>query len=169
MRLEPEEIYFFDEARFGTHSNLGHGWFPKGSRTSIDIKLGFQNFYVYSATHINSGDHFSSIISNVDTMCMNAFLQEFAKYLGDKKVLMIMDQAGWHKSNNLKIPENIEIIYLPPYCPELNPVERLWGYIKSNTIKNVIYETITELEKTIYEFIKGLTSATIKSICSVHY
>jgi hypothetical protein len=56
----------------------------------------------------------------------------------------------------LKIPENIEIVYLPPYSPELNPVEKLWQYIKSHTIKNKVYETIQDLETTICEFIKNL-------------
>jgi transposase len=49
-----------------------------------------------------------------------------------------MDSAGWHRSKNLKIPQNIEIVFLPPYSPELNPVEKLWQYIKSNTIENKI-------------------------------
>jgi len=57
-----------------------------------------------------------------------------------------MDGAGWHKSKNLIIPKNIQITILPPYCPELNPIERLWRYIKDNTIKNKVFETLKNLE-----------------------
>ena len=66
---------------------------------------------------------------------------------------MIMDGAGWHKSHNLKMPKNIQKVLLPPYCPELNPVERLWQYIKNNTIKNKVFETIGELEDELCRFV----------------
>lgn len=66
--------------------------------------------------------------------------------LGSSEAIVVMDCAGWHKSGNLKMPHNIEIIYLPPYSPELNPVERLWQYIKSNTIKNKVYANLEILE-----------------------
>ncbi len=76
-----------------------------------------------------------------------------------------MDGAGWHKSKNLIIPKNIQIVLLPPYCPELNPVERLWRYIKDNTIKNKVFETLTELENLVCEFVGNLESEIIKNIC----
>lgn len=53
------EILFFDEARFGTHSKLGHGWYPKGSRTAVKVKLGYKNFYVYGAANPWTGRNFS--------------------------------------------------------------------------------------------------------------
>lgn len=106
---------------------------------------------------------------NVNTDWMNAYLEEFSSHIAERKVFLIMDGAGWHKSKELVIPENIEIIYLPPYSPELNPVERLWQYIKSNTIKNKIYETIDELEDIIYDFIKSYDCEIIRSVCSFNY
>jgi transposase len=80
-----------------------------------------------------------------------------------------MDITGWHKSRGLKIPQNITIIYLPPYCPELNPVERLWLYMKQNTIKNHICATIEELENAVCTFIKNFQKNTIKQICNFNY
>ena len=114
-----------DEARFGTHSKLGHGWFPTGIRSRVDVKLGFKNFYVYGAVEPSSGDGFSLILPKVNTECMNLFLQEMANTYKEEKILLVMDGAGWHKSVKLIVPVNIKIIYLPPYSPELNPVERL--------------------------------------------
>jgi transposase len=89
-----------------------------------------------------------------------------SKNLGSLEIILVMDGAGWHKSKDLNVPWNIQIIYLPPYCPELNPVERLWNYIKSNTIKNRIYDNLKILEDTICEYIKNLNPAIIKSVCS---
>jgi transposase len=72
---------------------------------------------------------------------MNVFLKEMSKEYAGDKIVLVMDWAGWHKAKNLQVPDNIEIILLPPYSPELNPVERFWQHIKQNTIKNKIYKT----------------------------
>jgi transposase len=98
---------------------------------------------------------------------MNVYLKELSKEIkGD--FILIMDGAGWHKSKNLIIPKNIQIILLPPYCPELNPVERLWRYIKDNTIKNKVFETLTELENLVCKFVRNLGNEIIKNTCFVN-
>jgi len=128
------------------------------------VKLGFKNFYLYSSIDSNNGKHFTILLPNVNTDCMNVYLKELSKEIkGD--FILIMDGAGWHKSKNLIIPKNIQIILLPPYCPELNPVERLWRYIKDNTIKNKVFETLLELELAVCEFVKNLSSDVVKNIC----
>jgi len=106
---------------------------------------------------------------HVNTVNMNEFLIQLFKDLGDKQAILVMDGAGWHKSKGLVIPESIEIVYLPPYSPELNPVEKLWQYIKSYTIKNRIYGTIDQLEYVVCEFIRGLNPASIKQTCSSNH
>lgn len=100
---------------------------------------------------------------------MNIFLEEFSKFIKDKKVVIVMDGAGWHKSDKLKYPKNIRIIIQPPYSPELNPIEKLWQYIKDHTIKNRIYKTLKELENAVCRFIRTLNSEIIKSVCGVSY
>lgn len=96
-------------------------------------------------------------------------LSEFSKELKDLEVIMIMDGASWHKSEDLVIPKNIQIIHLPPYSPELNPVERLWLYIKKAVLYNKIYENLADLENIVCDFIKNLNSNTIAQLCSVSY
>jgi transposase len=164
-----KELYFFDESRFGTHSKLGYGWFPKGSRTPVKMKLGYQNFYVYSAVNPKEGKNISIIAPLVNTEWMNVYLEEMSKVLGDTEALLVMDQAGWHKAKGLKIPANITIIYLPPYSPELNPTERLWKYMKDHTIKNKIFSTLKQLEEAICDFINKLDDSITKSVCSFNY
>lgn len=163
------ELFFFDEARFGTHSKLGHGWFVKGSRTPVKCKLGFQNFYLYGAVNPMNGEDFTLMLPTVNTESMNTYLSLMSAHLEDRKILLIMDQAGWHKAKGLIVPHNITILYLPPYCPELNPVERLWKYIKQNTIKNRIYDTLEALEISIMEFFKSLTLPVMTSLCNITY
>jgi len=100
---------------------------------------------------------------------MNVFLEELAKYLGDRRIILIIDSASWHKSCSMKIPVNISLIHLPPYSPELNPIERLWLYIKNHVIKNRIYNTIGDLENALSTFIINMDVKTVLSICKINY
>ncbi len=97
---------------------------------------------------------------------MQVYINEFAKTIGGK-AMIVMDQAGWHKG--LVVPQNIEIIFLPPYSPELNPVERLWQYIKSNVLKNKVYDTLDKLEEAVVDFVSTVTTQTIQSVCNCSY
>lgn len=83
--------------------------------------------------------------------------------------MFVLVGAGWHKANKLKAYPNIEFLFLPPYSPELNPVERFWQFIKDNTIKNQIYKTLSELENEILNFLKGMTNEVTASVCHVDY
>jgi len=100
---------------------------------------------------------------------MNIFLEQMSRYLGDREAIIVMDCAGWHKSQALVVPKNITIIYLPPYSPELNPVERFWKFIKQNTIKNKVYDTLDDLENELSNFIKALSPNTIALACRINY
>ena len=163
------EVLFFDEARFGTHSKLGHGWYPKGSRTAVKVKLGYKNFYVYGAANHATGRHFNLLMPYVNSNCMNVFLQELVKDFEGKKIILILDGAGWHKSKNLLIPDNVSLIFLPPYSPELNPIERLWLHIKYHTMRSRIYDSLSELENQVCDFIKNLDLENVASICNIKY
>ena len=138
-------------------------------RSSVKVKLGFQNFYVYSAINIISGKDFSLIAPKVNTTLMNVFLEEMSKDLGSREAIVVMDCAGWHKSKALIIPWNIQIMHLPPYSPELNPVEKLWQHLKSNTIKNRVYDTLDELEDAVCECIRGFDMESIRRTCSINH
>jgi transposase len=162
-------LLFFDESRFGTHSRLGHGWFERGTRPKVKVSMGFKNFYVYSAVNSENGYCFSLVLPYVNTYCMNVFLEKLADDSNGQNYILVLDGASWHKSSDLRIPDNIKIIFLPPYSPELNPVERLWNYLKSNTIKNRIYSSLHTLESTVCRFLRNLDPKIIMSVCSCDY
>lgn len=105
----------------------------------------------------------------VNTDCMQLFLNKFSDENEGQKIVLIMDGAGWHKSKNLIIPSNIEIIFLPPYSLELNPVERLWLYIKKSTIYNRLYDKLEHLESVVADFIANLENHAIAQICHYNY
>lgn len=100
---------------------------------------------------------------------MQPYLDEFSMSLGSENAILIMDQAGWHKSKDLIVPANLEIWFLPPYSPELNPVERLWKYIKQNTIHNRIYDTLKHLEKAVIDYFDFIDCQLLTKLCACSY
>jgi len=163
------QLYFFDESRFGTHSNIGHGWFKKGRRTQLPYNLGYKNFYLYSAVNPLNGNNLSLILPNVDTINFNIFLEEFAKTTNNSNVILVVDGASWHRSKDLDIPNNIKIIIQPPYSPELNPIEKLWQYIKRHTIKNRLFDNLNLIEDEVCKILNSTSKDQFMQICNVNY
>lgn len=162
-------IYFFDKARFGLQSSLCRKWAKKGSECTVKVKQGYQNFYIYSSVAPKTGDQFSLLLPFVNTEIMQLYLDEFSMSLGSEIAILIMEQAGWHKSKDLIVPANLEIWFLPPYSPELNPVERLWKYIKQNTIHNQIYDTLKHLEKAVIDYFDLIDCQLLTKLCACSY
>lgn len=158
-----------DEARFGTHSKIGHGWFPTGERSRVNVKLGFKNFYVYSAIEPETGEVFSLIFPKVNAECMSLFLKEMAEKYPLDQIALVMDGAGWHRAKKLLVPGNIKTIYLPPYSPELNPVERFWLQVKRATIKNKVYDSLESLEDAVCAFLNTIPIAAVAQICAINW
>jgi transposase len=77
---------------------------------------------------------------------MNLHLAEIAKAVApNAHAVLLVDQAGWHLSTRLVVPANITIIPLPPKCPELNPVENVWQFLRDNWLSNRIFRSYDEL------------------------
>ena len=106
---------------------------------------------------------------NVNTDCFNIYLQKLSEFYKNTKINLVLDGAGWHKSKTLKIPENINLIFLPPYSPELNPVEKFWQYVKRHTIKNKFFDSLKLLEICVSDFLKNINQHNIASICKLNY
>ncbi len=105
----------------------------------------------------------------VNTEMMQLYLDEFSQSLEEKSAVLIMDQAGWHKAKDLVVPANVEIWFLPPYSPELNPIERLWKYIKHDVLHNRLYESLKQLEKAIIAYFDTLSDVRLKTLCACAY
>ena len=81
-------------------------------------------------------------------------------------MILVLDQAGWHKAKGLKIPKNITLLHLPAYSPELNPIERLWAYMKSHYLSNRVYKDYNDLFETAKETWNKISSEKFCSICN---
>ena len=144
-------------------------WAKKGEPISTKVKLGFKSFYMYSSISPFTGEDFTLILPGVCTDLMNIYLGELALYLNGRHAVLIMDQAGWHRSKELAIAENINIIFLPPYSPELNPVERFWKLIKTGCIHNRVFDDLDQMLEVVSDFIKSITHEALKQLCKCSY
>ena len=142
----PVKIFFQDEGRFGRMTDLYKCWCPKGIRPVLKRALEREFTYVYSAIEPATGDNFSLILPEVNNNSMSLYLSELSAYYSEYRIIMIMDSASFHGDATANNLENISIIHLPAYSPELNPVEHLWEYLRENYFGNRYWKTIEELE-----------------------
>ena len=98
----------------------------------------------------------SLILPYANTEMMNIFLEQVAQDFKAYKIIMQVDQAGWHKSKELKIPDNIALIEQPAYSPELNPVEQIWAEIREKFLDNLLFESIDKLIEKLSEALAGI-------------
>ncbi len=108
-----------------------HRWWLKGQRPPGLCDKRFDWVYIFAAVRPATGDDFALVLPTVSTAAMNRFLADLgASRGGDAHLVLVLDQAGWHASRSLAVPDNITLVPLPPYSPELNPVERVWLYLR---------------------------------------
>jgi transposase len=96
-------------------------------------------------------------------VCFENFLELFASEYPEDLHLIQVDKVGFHNSLNLSIPENVILIFQPAYSPEVNPIERLWGYVKEQ-LKSLRFERIEELRAVVQKELKNLTKEVIASL-----
>jgi transposase len=159
-----------DEARFGQQGTLTRMWAPKGTRPTAVKQTKYEWVYLYAAVEPATGASTALLAPHVNTGTMNAFLKMASEDLEpDDHAVMIMDQAGWHVSKTLVVPENITILLLPPYSPELNPVENLWHWIKSHHTSNRAYAGYDDLMDGVGAAWRSLTKQRLRSVCRCSY
>ncbi len=119
---------------------------PTGSRPTAVKQTRYEWVYLYAAVEAATGANVALQAPHVNTGTMNVFLEMVSAELAPlEHGILIMDQAGWHKSRGLRVPDNLTILYLPPYSPELNPVERLWAYLRDHFLSNRAYDDYRHL------------------------
>ena len=165
-------VYFEDEARFGTQGTITRVWARKGSRPRAVRQNGREWLYVLMAVCVGTGSASALIMPELNTGVLNLFLEQFARELPEGvHAVLIWDGAGYHTGKDLVIPERVSLILLPPYSPELNPVENLWHYLRAHHWSNRAYDGYGELKR---EAVRSLCTVCndaerLKSVCNADY
>jgi len=134
------QVWFQDEARIGQQGTLTNVWAGRGSRPTAVKQTEYEWCYLFAAVNPLSGASSAMITPTVNTALMNQHLRFISREAGPTgHVVLVLDQAGWHVAKALEVPDNVTLLHLPPYSPELNPVERVWGYLRSHHLSNRVY------------------------------
>jgi transposase len=167
------ELWAEDEARLGLKPVMRRVWAPVGKRPIARFKRGYKWTYLYGFVRPESGEVYWLILPRVNTELFSMALDEFAREVAagkDKRVLLVVDQAGWHTGKEVEVPEGIHLEFLPSGSPELQPAERLWP-LTNEAVANGLFEEIEEIEEALVERCLELLdqTETIKNLTNYHW
>ncbi len=123
----------------------------------------FKAFWLYGAVEPATGESFFLEFSHVDTDCYQRFLDELSQAYPNSLNILQVDNGRFHKSKDLVVPDNIILLFQPPYCPELNPIERLWEYLKAD-LKWSSFKSLEQLQEKVEQLLAELTPEVVASI-----
>jgi transposase len=132
------------------------------------VQFRFENFYLYGAVEPRTGESFFLELPQLNTANFQIFVNEFAHQYQETLNIVLMDNGSCHTAKSLMMPENIVCLFLPPYSPELNPIERLWQDVKAH-LAWVVPPHIEELEHRVEMIIRQYAKATLHSLTSYPY
>ena len=136
----PIEIWFQDEARIGQKNKITRRWALRGTRPSAPHDQRTKSAYIFGAICPEHGKAAGLVLPFCNTETMTLHLAEISQAVAPRAhAVVLMDQAGWHTTDKLEVPANITIIPLPPKCPELNPVENIWQFLRQNWLSNRVF------------------------------
>ena len=142
----PIEIWFQDEARVGQKNKITRRWAKRGTRPSAPHDQRTLSAYIFGAICPARGVGAGLVLPRCNTLAMILHLREIsAAVTPGAHAVVIVDQAGWHFSNALDVPENITMLPLPPKSPELNPVENVWQFMRDNWLSNRIFTSYDDI------------------------
>ena len=164
-------IMFADEARFGRMNRPRPCWAPIGTRPEVAAQLIREYIYLYGAVAPKDGTCVYLIMPTSNTACFQAFLDVLARKFARQDILLVLDGAPNHRSGDLAVPDNITLLYLPPYSPELNPKENLWDEIREKILKKYALKSIDAVRAKLKQAILHIERNTklVQSINSFPY
>jgi transposase len=152
------ELWCEDEHRLGLKPILRKVWSPVGERPLVKVHQRYEWTYLYAFARPKTGEVHWLILPSVNAEVFSLALENFAKEIGAgtrKRVLLVLDGAGWHTAKKLRMPEGIHLELLPSHSPELQPSERLWP-LSDEAVANRYFERIEDLEEALVERCEAL-------------
>lgn len=154
---------FQDEARYGLMTGLKRVVSARGVASKVKYQHGYQYLWLWGSFSPLTGDAFYWETPIVNNSIFEGYLEALSQRNPKKYIVLVIDNVGFHASQNIKIPDNIKLLRIPPYTPELNPAEKVWQYMKSKVAMK-FNETIEDLQQRITELINSMGTDIIKSI-----
>ncbi len=131
-----------DEARVGQQGTLTRVWAPRGTRPRAVRDHRRTSVHLFGAVCPERGIGAAVVLPHVNVDAMAIHLAEISRHVAESAhAVLVLDQAGWHTSPKLRVPDNISLLPLPPYAPELNPVEQVWAYLRANFLSHRVWNS----------------------------
>src|SRR5215208_637405 len=138
------QIWCQDEARIGQKGRTTRVWYERGVRPPGLVDQRYKSLYLFAACRPGTGEAFALVLPRADAGTMRVFLEPFSRQLApDGHVLLVLDQAGWYDERALSVPKNITLLPLPSASPQLNPVERVWLYVRERYLSHRVLDATT--------------------------
>lgn len=138
----PIEVWFADEARVGQQGTLTRVWAKRGSRPRAPRDRRYASAWLFGAVCPERRTGAAVVMPEVNTEAMEAHLAEIGRRVSPgAHAVLVLDGAGWHSSPRLRVPDNVSLLPLPRYSPELNPVENVWEYLRQNWLSHRVWDS----------------------------
>ena len=147
----PLRVLFQDEARFGRINDPKRCWAPQRTRPVVGRQIVREYTYAYGAVSPKDGVADFLILPAMTAAAMTVFLNEVGRRHEGEFILMIYDGAPCHSPGALVIPDNMMVRTLPPYSPELNPVENIWDDMREKFFENLVFKSMIAVEDKLSE------------------
>jgi transposase len=157
-----------DETRIGLKTIERKKITARGVKPIGLVQWNFKAYYLYGAVAPQTGENFWLEFSHLDGQCFQTFLDNLAAEYPEHLNVVQLDNGKFHHSSQLKIPDNVLLVFQPPYSPELNPIERIWQYIKQE-LSWELYDNLDEIKEKVRSFLEEFSSETIASIAGWDY
>lgn len=166
---KPVKIWVADESRFGLHTQSRRCWAWRGQRVVIPQQQRYEWEYVYGALEVLAGDAQFRFMPSVNLDFSRDFLQQIAASDPVAEHVVIWDQAGFHpRAGAAALPERIHLLPLPPYSPELNPIEGLWDQVQDVTC-NQRHTSLDDLEQTLTTALRPFWETPARVLSLIHH
>jgi putative transposase len=128
----------------------------------------FQWFYVYGAVEPTTGERFFLELPYLNADMFQLFIDTFAHAFADSLNILLVDNSGAHTAQRLTLPDNVHLVFLPPYCPELNPIERVWRDLKDN-VAWLHFSSLETQQDYIATLLQMYEAATLQALTGYTY
>jgi len=157
-----------DETRLGFRTHLGRQITSRGIKPQQVLQWHYDYYYLYGLVAPLSGRSFFYEFSHFNAQCLEIFLEKFAQTYPHQVHIIQLDNAPAHRAKTLAVPENIVLFFQPPYCPELNPIERVWQHLKKG-LKNLSFLHLDDLREHVTNLLEGFSEEVIHSLTGWNY